>query len=160
MTGAEINLKITNQDNQKQYVYDKTSGGLHINRAEPSRPRSSQISKRLKANNVDEQDNAIQHDEKGTQTSNPAQRVDKSSIGIQTEAVPTKDPGLTPAAQIGQRIRCRICNGVSDALWLGCTNRSCKYWVHAKCIGLIVSKGERLSGVKFYCPTHIANKSG
>ena len=158
MTGAEISLTITNQDNQKQYVYDKTSGGLHAYRSEPSRSRSSQVSKRLKVNNVDQQDHTKQH-EKGTQTSNPAQRVDRS-VGVQTEAVPTNDSGMTPAAQIGQRIRCRICNGVSDALWLGCTNRSCKYWVHAKCIGLIVSKGERLSGVKFDCPTHIVNKSG
>ena len=149
LTGCEIDLVVTNKDSGTIFQFDKDGGVVT-----PSRPKCHQVSKKLKKSEACTPETFV---DDSTQT--PAVQSKPTQCDVETQTTTTvKAPSMISTPD--KRIRCRVCNDVTEALWLGCTSRGCHYWVHAQCIGIIVAKDDskRLTGIRFYCPSHIKGK--
>lgn len=53
--------------------------------------------------------------------------------------------------------KCRMCGEGqlrTRALWVGCSQPKCNFWVHARCLHLRAKSQRALSKIEWFCPQH------
>ena len=55
----------------------------------------------------------------------------------------------------GERYVEEVEAGKKRPVWLGCSQKNCDYWVHARCLGFIVRSENAFDNIRsFYCKDH------